>query len=62
VVKLFDATDPAQLQLLAQIKTSGPYDVIAANKNLMVLATQGLFQYDYSNPRDIRLLSFFAVK
>jgi hypothetical protein len=61
-VKLFDATHPSQLQLLAQIKTSGPYDVIAANKNLLVVATQGLYQYDYSDPSNIRLLSFFAVK
>jgi hypothetical protein len=61
-VKLFNASNPDALQLLSVIKNQGPYDVIAANQNLMVVATLGLYQYNYSDPGNVRLLSFFAVK
>jgi hypothetical protein len=61
-VKLFDATQPDQLWQFSVLNIPGPYDVIAANKILMVVATKGLYQYDYSNVSNIRLLSFYPVK
>ncbi len=62
VVKVFDATSPGDLNLLSLIKVSAPYDVIAANQDLLVVSNQGLYQYYYSAAGDIRQLSFFAVR
>jgi hypothetical protein len=61
-VKVYDATNPASLRLLTLIRNTGPFDVIAANNILMVVATGGLYQYDYSDIGHIKALSFFATK
>jgi len=47
---------------LKQIKSNDPYDAIAANKNLIVAAADGLYQYDYSSINYIKQLSFIAAK
>jgi hypothetical protein len=60
-VKLFDATNPASLQLLTHIGNTNPYDVIAANGRLVVVASQGLYQYDYSDVNHISLLSLLPA-
>ena len=63
-VKLYDAGNPASLQLLTQIPTGGTEatDVIAANQHLFVIAGGSLYQYDYSDTKNIRLLSTLSVK
>jgi hypothetical protein len=61
-VKIFDAANPASLILLQQIQSNQPYDVIAANKKLIVVNADGISQYNYNNIFDIRLLSFIAAK
>jgi hypothetical protein len=60
-VKLFDASNPANLQLLTHIGNTNPYDVIAANGRLVVVASQGLYQYDYSDINHITLLSLLPA-
>ena len=37
------------------------YDVIANNNNAIVIAKDGLYQYDYSNINNIRLLSKVSI-
>jgi hypothetical protein len=61
-VKVYNAANPADLKLLQLIESNDPYDAIAANKKLLVVAADGLYQYDYSNTGSIRLLSFIAAK
>ena len=63
-VKLYDAGNPASLQLLTKIPTGQTVatDVIAANQRLFVIAGGSLYQYDYSNTQNIRLLSTLSVK
>lgn len=61
-VRLFDASDAAALKQLKQIPMTDPYDVIAADHHLMVVAKDGLYQFDYSNTNDIRQLSFYSIK
>ena len=61
-VKVYDAANPADLKLLQQIKSNEPYDIIASNKKALVVANDGLYQYDYSDLLHIRLLSFLATK
>jgi hypothetical protein len=61
-VKVFNAADPANLQLLTELNVSNSYDVIAVNHLLMVVSTDGLHQYDYTDPTHITELSYLAVK
>lgn len=61
-VKVFDAQDPANLKQLESTGTGRAYDVIASGQHLLVVADKGLYQYDYSNPSSLKLLSFLPVK
>jgi hypothetical protein len=61
-VRLYDASDPAAIKQLTQIESDGPYDVIAASKRAMIVGKNGLYQYDYSDLNNIRLLSFYSLK
>ncbi len=61
-VKVYNAANPGALQLLKPITSKEPYDIIAANNNAMVICSDGLYQYDYSNINQIRLLSFLPIK
>lgn len=61
-LKVFDATDINSLQLLKSIPMSSTYDVITINKHAIVSAEDGIYQYDYSNPSNITLLSKLAWK
>jgi len=61
-VKMYDASDPANLQFIAQIGQTTASDVIAINQHLYVTTGTGLYQYDYSNIHDVRLISTFPVK
>jgi hypothetical protein len=60
-VKLYDASDPANLQFISQIGQMTATDVIATNGHLVVTTSTGLYQYDYSNIHDIHLLSTLAL-
>jgi hypothetical protein len=61
-VKIFNASNPERLVLQRQIKSNEPYDVIVSGKRAMIVSSDGLHQYDYSNINNIRLLSFLPVK
>jgi hypothetical protein len=61
-VKVYNAADPSSLQLLGKIRSNQPYDIITGNNKAMVVCNDGLYQYDYSNLRNIRPLSFMAAK
>lgn len=61
-VKLYNAANPAALQLQKQININEPYDIIAENNKAMIVCSNGLYQYDYSNLNNIRLLSFLPAK
>ncbi len=62
-LKIYDATDPMQIHMnqiahYADIKT---FDVIPVNGLLMMIGAGGLYQYDYTNPQAITLLSHIPV-
>lgn len=61
-VKLYNASDPANLQLLKKITSNEPYDIITTGNRAMIVCKDGLYQYDYSNINNIRRLSFLATK
>jgi len=61
VVKVFDATDALNLQLLTELNVPNAYDVIAANNLLLVVGTGGLYEYDYSDPSHINQLGHLSI-
>ena len=60
-LKMFDAADPSKITLKKSIPGIEPYDAIAWNKNLVVVAKDGLYQFDYSNPNELNRRSKLAV-
>nr|WKN36998.1 hypothetical protein K4G66_32025 [Tunicatimonas sp. TK19036] len=58
-LKIFDATDTQSISenLLANIDNIHAFDVIPLGGVLMVIGQDGLYQYDYSDPNNIELLS-----
>lgn len=60
-LKVYNAANVENLQLLNTISGIETYDVIAFNNVAIVVAKDGLYQYDYSNLSNIRLLSKITV-
>jgi hypothetical protein len=64
-LKVFDATDAMAIDqnLLDRVETINPYDIIPipALQRAIVIGKGGLFQYDYSNPNKLKLLSMMPV-
>jgi hypothetical protein len=61
-LKIFDASqpdNPVETQFIEDIKT---YDVIPRNNLLIVVGKDGLYQYDYSNPQQLTLLSQITIQ
>lgn len=60
-LKLYNAADVNNLVLKKTVSGIEPNDVIAYNKLALVTASDGLYQYDYTNAADIKLLSKIPV-
>jgi hypothetical protein len=60
-LKVFNATDVMNLQLIKQFGGLETYDVIAYNKIAIVVAKGGLYQYDYSSSNNIHLVSKMTI-
>lgn len=61
-LKVYNASDVYNLQLVKTIEGIDPFDVIAYNGIALVVASDGLYQYDYSAISNIRLLSKITTK
>jgi hypothetical protein len=61
-LKTFNATDPMDIKQIQQFKEMDTFDVIPLNGTLMLIGKDGLYQYDYSNPNSLKLLSKILVK
>jgi hypothetical protein len=61
-LKTFDARDPLKIELLNHFKGLDAYDVIPLRGTLMLIGKDGLYQYDYSDPKAPRLLSAIPVR
>lgn len=63
-LKIYNAEDPQTLMAnrLAHYSGMEGYDVIPHNNVLMMIADDGIYQYDYSNLEEIKLLSKLSVK
>jgi hypothetical protein len=62
-LKVFNAKDPYTLvaNILTHIKGMDGYDLIPYKQVLMMIADDGLYQYDYSNLDDIKQLSVIPI-
>lgn len=62
-LKAFDAADILAIDQnqIAHYKNINAWDVIPFNNTLMMIGEEGIFQYDYSNPKDIKFLSKIEV-
>jgi hypothetical protein len=60
-LKMYDAADASHIILKKHVVGLEAYDAIAWNKNLIVVAKDGLYQYDYSDPNNLVQRSKFTV-
>jgi hypothetical protein len=60
-LKVYNAANVTNLQLITHITGIETYDVIAYNNLAIVVAKDGLYQYDYSDLNKIRLLSKLTI-
>jgi hypothetical protein len=63
-LKVYDVTDPLNINkhLLARYPDIQTYDVIPVGGLLILIGDDGLYQYDYSDVGNIRLLSMIGVE
>jgi len=63
-LKIYNAEDVNQIHnnLIKQYRNLTPIDVIPLDNVLMMISEQGLYQYDYSNLEDIRLISSILIE
>lgn len=61
-LKVFDAANPLAITMIKQFAMDEANDVIAWNNIALVIAKDGLYQYDYSSATDIRLISKIAIE
>lgn len=63
-LKTFDASDVTKINsnMLAHYKDIQATDVIPFNDLLMMIGEDGIFQYDYSDPKNMKLLSQIAIQ
>lgn len=61
-LKFYNASDVRNLLLQKQITGLNTYDVIAMNGWALVVAKDGLYQYDYSSLSNVHLISKLSVK
>lgn len=56
-LKVYDAADVTNLRLLQTVHGIEAYDIIAQNNNAIVVAKDGLYQYNYTNRSNVTLQS-----
>jgi len=61
-LKSFDITNPLQPIEREFIKDVVSYDVIPNNKKLIVTGKNGIYQYDYSEPKKLQLISKIPIE
>lgn len=62
-LKVFNADDPNNItqNLIQYFRDMNAYDVIPLGNVLLMIGSDGLYQYDYTDPQDLKLLSVIPV-
>lgn len=61
-LKIFDVTDPTNIEMIIQFDSFTAFDVIPLNGLLLVVATDNIYQFDYSDLNNIRLISNIPIE
>jgi hypothetical protein len=61
-LKVFDAKNPQRIELMGHYPAADAYDAIPLGNTLLLIAADGLYQYDYTDPANMRLLSVLHVR
>ncbi len=63
-LKVFDASDKRAIDqnLLSHLPNIPSYDVIAIDSHLILVGDNGIYQFDYSDPSDLKLLSIINIQ
>ena len=61
-LKIYNAANPADVQLVKKIEGLSTYDVITNNHIALVVAADGLYQFDYSDINNVQQLSKITVQ
>ena len=61
-LKVYNAASPVSLQLVKQIPGLDTYDVIAFNSNAIVVASDGLYQFNYADLNNIKQVSKLSIQ
>lgn len=61
-LKVLNVTNPLNVQQIAADASINGYDVIAHNDILMMIGKNGLYQYNYQDPRNLQLLSIIPTE
>lgn len=56
-LSVYDASNPMDIKVRQTFGNINTFDVIPLSKTLLVIGKDGLYQYDYSNPTNLQLLS-----
>lgn len=60
-LKTFDAKSALDIRQLEHLTGQDAYDVIPLNKTLLMIGQDGLYQFDYTNPAQLRQISKIMV-
>lgn len=60
-LKVYNAANPSEIQLVKQFEGLETYDVITLDHIAIVVAKDGLYQYDFSNTSNIHLISKISI-
>jgi hypothetical protein len=61
-LKMYDASTPTDIKLVKQVADLETFDVIAFGGRAIVVAKDGLYQYDYSNGNNLAPISKLAIE
>ena len=63
-LKVFDVDDKSNIDqnMLTHLSHIPAYDVIAIDSHLILVGDLGIYQFDYSNPAELKLLSVIATQ
>ncbi|MEA3497022.1 MAG: hypothetical protein U9R42_13430 [Bacteroidota bacterium] len=60
-LKILNVTNPYDIQIIIEYPGINAFDVIPFNNVLLMIGSDGLYQYDYSDINDIQLLSKIEI-
>jgi hypothetical protein len=60
-LSVYDASNAMDIRVRQTFANVNTFDVIPLSKTLLVIGKDGLYQYDYSNPANLQLLSKIAA-